>query len=240
MSSKFTVRLLLKSPGFTITAVLILGFGIGANTAIFSLIDSVLLRPLADYREPEKMVAIYMPNESAPNAFLDYPDYLDYAATQHTFTALGLSAWDSFDLAEKGSAERIKGAYVTSSAFQAFNAPFVLGRPFTADEDKPGGPLVAVLAEPFWRIHFNGDPNIVGTNIDLNGHTFQVIGVVKPIDGQFSDPPKVFVPLNSVDVAGDWGKWRGRDAHFLFCLGRLKNGVTREQAQADLEVIQRD
>jgi putative ABC transport system permease protein len=238
-SLRYTLRVLLKSPGFTVTAVLILGFGIGANTAIFSLIDSVLLRPLP-YGEPEKMVAIYMPSESAPDRVLDYPDYLDYAAMQHTLTALGLSVWDSFDLVENGSAERIKGTYATASAFQVFGVPFVLGRPFTADEDKPGGPLVAVLAEHFWRIHFSGDPNIVGTSIDLNGHTFQVIGVVKPIDSEYSDAPKVFVPLNAVDVVGDWDKWRGRDSHFLFCLGRLKNGVTLAQAQADLETIQRN
>ena len=150
-SLRYTLRVLLKSPGFTVTAVLILGFGIGANTAIFSLIDSVLLRPLP-YGEPEKMVAIYMPSESAPDRVLDYPDYLDYAAMQHTLTALGLSVWDSFDLVENGSAERIKGTYATASAFQVFDVPFVLGRPFTADEDKPGGPLVAVMAEHFWRI----------------------------------------------------------------------------------------
>jgi hypothetical protein len=72
-----------------------------------------------------------------------------------------------------------------------FNVPFVLGRPFTADEDKQGGPLVAVLTEPFWRIRFNGDSNILGKNIDLNGYTFQVIGVVKSILGEFSDPPRV-------------------------------------------------
>jgi len=238
-SLRYSVRLLLKSPGFTVTAVLILGFGIGANTAIFSLIHTALLKPLP-YGEPEKMVAIFMPSESAPNEVFDYPDYLDYAATQHTLTALGLSVWDSFDLVENGSAERIKGTYATASAFQVFNVPFVLGRPFTADEDKPGGPLVTVLAEPLWRIHFSGDPNIVGKNIDLNGHTFQVIGVVKPIDNEYSDAPKVFVPLNSVDVVGDWDKWRGRDAHFLFCLGRLKDGVTLAQAQADLETIQRN
>jgi len=91
-SLRCTLRVLLKSPGFTITAVLILGSGIGANTAIFSLIDSVLLQPLP-YGEPEKMVAIYMPSESAPDGVFDYPDYLDYAATQHTLTALGLSVW---------------------------------------------------------------------------------------------------------------------------------------------------
>jgi putative ABC transport system permease protein len=116
-SVRYSLRLLLKSPGFTTTAVLILAFGIGANTAIFSLIDTVLLRPLP-YPEPEKMVNIYMPSESAPNGFFDYPDYLDYTVAQRTFTALALSTWDWFDLIENGSAERINGSFVTASAFQ--------------------------------------------------------------------------------------------------------------------------
>jgi putative ABC transport system permease protein len=238
-SVRYTVRLLLKSPGFTITAVLILGFGIGANTAIFSLIHTVLLKPLP-YPEPEKMVNIYMPCESAPNGFFDYPDYLDYAAAQQTFTALALSTWDWFDLIENGTAERINGSFVTPSVFEVMGQPFVLGRPFAKDEDVPGGPLVAILTEPFWREHFAADPNILGKNIVLNGHTFQVIGVAKPIAGEYRDPPRILVPLNTVDVVGDWDKWRGRDNHFLFCVGRLKNGVTLAQAEADLEVIQRN
>ncbi|HXM02003.1 MAG TPA: ABC transporter permease [Chthoniobacterales bacterium] len=236
---RYTIRLLLKSPGFTITAVLILGFGIGANTAIFSLIHTVLLKPLP-YPEPEKMVNIYMPCESAPNGFFDYPDYLDYAAAQHTFTALALSTWDWFDLSENGTAVRINGAFVTPSVFEVMGQPFVLGRPFTKDEDVPGGPLVAILTEPFWREHFAADPNILGKNIALNGHTFQVIGVAKPIAGEYRDPPRIVVPLSTVDAVGDWDKWRGRDSHFLFCVGRMKNGVTIARAQADLEVIQRN
>src|SRR6202021_1665896 len=102
-----TMRLLLKSPGFTITAVLILGFGIGANTAVFSLIDSVLLTP-PPYPEPEKAANISMPSEGAPDGFFDYPDYLDYVASQHTFSAIGLSTWDWLDVVKNGIAERTK------------------------------------------------------------------------------------------------------------------------------------
>jgi putative ABC transport system permease protein len=234
-----TIRLLVKSPGFTITAVLILGFAIGANTAIFSLVDTVLLRPLP-YPEPEELVNIYMPSESAPNGFFDYPDYLDFTSAQQTFTALGLSTWDWFDLIENGTAQRINGSFITASVFQVMGSPLVLGRPFTPDEDKPGGPLVAVLTEPFWREHYGADPNILGRNIVLNGHTFEVIGVAKSIAGEYRDPPKILIPLNSVDAVGDWDKWRGRDNHFLFCVGRLKGGVSFDQAQADLQVIQRN
>jgi putative ABC transport system permease protein len=235
---RYTIRLLFKSPGFTITAVLVLGLGIGANTAVFSLIDTVLLKPLP-YPEPERLAWISMPTQTVSDGALDYPDYLDLCAAQHTFSSLGLESWDSFDLSEHGRAERIKGSCRTASAFQVSGLPFVLGRPFNADEDKPGGPLVVVLSETLWRSQFNADPEILGQSIVLNGHSFRVIGVVKPEESETRTPPQVFVPLNSMDVVGDWEKWRGRDNHSLFCFGRLKEGVTLAQAQADLEVIQR-
>jgi putative ABC transport system permease protein len=238
-SVRYTMRLLLKSPGFTITAVLILGFGIGANTAIFSLIDSVLLTP-PPYPEPEKVANISMPSEGAPDGFFDYPDYLDYVASQHTFSAIGLSTWDWLDVVQNGNAERIKCSFVTAGTFQAFGVPFLIGRPFTTQEDKPGGPLLVVLSEPFWRTHFSEDPNIIGKNLVLNGHSCQIIGVSKPINGEYEDPPKVLLPLNTAGVVADWGNWRGRDNHAHFCVGRLKDGVTLAQAQADLEVIQRN
>src|ERR1700722_16646947 len=238
-SVRYTVRLLLKSPGFTITAVLILGFGIGANTAIFSLIDSVLLTP-PPYPEPERMANISMPSESAPDEMFDYPDYLDYVANQHTFKALGLSTWDWLDVVQNGNPERIKVSFVTAGTFEAFGVPLLIGRPFTTQEDKPGGPLLAVLSEPFWRTHFGADPNVIGKNLVLNGRSCQIIGVSKPIASEYEDPPKVLLPINTADMVADWGNWRGRDNHSNFCVGRLKDGVTLAQAQADLEIIQRN
>ena len=238
-SVRYSQRLLFKSPGFTITAVLILGFGIGANTAIFSLIDSVLLRP-PPYPEPERLANISMPSEGAPDGFFDYPDYLDYMANQHAFSALGLSTWDWLDVVQNGNPERIKVSFVTAGTFQAFGVPFLIGRPFAAQEDKPGGPLLAILSEPFWRTHFGADPNVIGKNLVLNGHSCQIVGVSKPINSEYEDPPKVLLPINTADVVADWGDWRGRDNHSNFCVGRLKDGVTLAQAQADLEVIQRD
>jgi putative ABC transport system permease protein len=155
---RYTIRLLFRSPGFTITAVLVLGLGIGANTAVFSLIDTVLLKPLP-YPQPERLAWISMPTQTVRDGALDYPDYLDLCAAQHTFSSLGLESWDSFDLSEHGRAERIKGSCRTASAFQVSGLPFVLGRPFTADEDKPGWPLVVVLSETLWRSQFTGRKN---------------------------------------------------------------------------------
>jgi putative ABC transport system permease protein len=238
-SVRYSLRLLLKSPGFTITAVLVLGFGIGANTAIFSLIDFAVLKPLP-YPRPERMASVFMTSESGADVFFDYPDYLEYLANQHSFSALGLSVWEWLDVVQNGNAERIKCSMVTTGAFSASGVPFIIGRPFTTQEDQPGGPLLAVISEPFWRTHFGADPNVIGRNLVLNGYPFQIIGVSKPIAGEFNDPPNVLLPLNTVDVVSNWGNWRGRDNHGLFCIARLKDGVTLAQAQADLEVIQRN
>jgi putative ABC transport system permease protein len=236
---RYTLRLLLKSSGFTITAVLILGFGIGANTAIFSLIDYAVLKPLP-YPRPDRIASVFMTTESGADVFFDYPDYLEYLANQHSFSALGLSVWEWLDVVQNGNAERIKCSMVTTGAFSASGVPFIIGRPFTAQEDQPEGPLLAVLSEPFWRTHFGADPNVIGKNLVLNGYPFRIIGVSKPIAGEFNDPPNVLLPLNTVDVVSNWGNWRGRDNHGLFCIARLKDGVTLAQAQADLEVIQRN
>ena len=234
-SLRYTIRLLLKSPGFTFTAVLVLGFGIGANTAIFSLIDTVLLRPLP-YPEPDRLVTVIL-KTPANDAPFDYPDFLDYCRAQQSLVSLALEHLDPIALSAGGRTEQVKVAFDTASAFQAYGLPFILGRPFTAEEDQPGGPLVAVLTEPFWRNRFNADPNILGKNIVLNGVGFQVIGVIKGVDAEFKEPPKILVPLNTADAIASWDVWRNRDTRFLSCFGRLKDGVTVAQAQADLKII---
>jgi putative ABC transport system permease protein len=237
-SVRYSVRLLLKSPGFTITAVLVLGLGIGVNTAIFSLIDTVLLRPLA-YPEPDRLVTVLNPNP-AQNVYygsFDYPDFLEFCRAQHSFVSLAVEHWDSIALSAGGRTEQVKAAFATASAFQAYGLPFTLGRPFTSEEDQPGGPLVAVLTEPFWRDRFNADPNILGKNIILNGADFQVVGVVKAIETESREPTKILMPLNSADVVASWDTWRARDNRTLLGWGRLKEGVTPAQAEADLEVI---
>jgi putative ABC transport system permease protein len=180
-----------------------------------------------------------MTTQSGVDEFFDYPDYLEYLANQHSFSALGLSVWEWLDVLQSGNAERIKCSFVTTGAFQASGVPFIIGRPFTTQEEQPGGALLAVISEPFWRTHFGADPNVIGKNLALNGYPFQIIGVSKPIASEFNDPPNVLLPLNTVDVVCHWGNWRGRDNHSLFCIARLKDGVTLAQAQADLEVIQR-
>jgi putative ABC transport system permease protein len=236
-----TLRRLLKSPGFTTIAVMVLGFGIGVNTAIFSLIDTVLLKPLP-YPESDRLMMISMPVRGTEEMPVDYPDYLDLSTAQQSFVSLGLENFERFDLTENGSTERINCAFASASAFEVNGLHCVLGRPFTAAEDKPGGPLVAVLSEPFWRSHYHSDPAIIGKTLIINGQSFEIIGVIPP-EAENRSPPKVYVPLNTADLVGAWGQWNGwrsRDAHILYCVGRLKPGVTQSQAQAEFEVIDRN
>jgi putative ABC transport system permease protein len=233
---RYTLRLLAKSPGFTLTAILILSFGIGANTAVFSLIDGVLLKP-APFPNPDRLVAIHMPVQNNDFMGFDYPDFVDISAAQRSFVSLAACCADAFDLTGNGKAERLKVVFASPSLFMLTRRPFVVGRPYTDTEDRPGGPMVVVLSERFWRSHFNADPKIIGTSITLSGQSFQVIGVA-PVQMDDAGPPPtdLYVPVNVMPIYEY--KLRQRDLHVFFCLGRLKDGVTPEQAQTDLQVIQ--
>lgn len=237
-----TIRLLLKSPAFTITAILILGFGIGANTAIFSLINAIILKPLP-YPESDRLVQICEPYQNQPHTGIDYPDYVDIAAAQHTFETIAVGTFHSLDLSGSGQPSHFAANLVSPSMFKVSGLSPILGRVFTEEEDIPNGPFVAVLSEHCWRTQFNADPGIIGKNITLSGHSFQVIGVV-PIQVDDWGPPSadVYAPANTVAPLGFFPNDRGyplalRDVHQFFCVGRLKPGVTVAQAQADLGTI---
>src|ERR1700722_5817567 len=242
---RYTVRLLVKSPGFAITAVLILGFGIGVNTAIFSLINAVILKPLP-FPEPGQLVQINQPYQNDAFEGVDYPDYIDIAAAQHTLTSLAVVTHAGLDLTGDGEPQHVSVQFVSASLFKVSGLRVVVGRVFTDAEDIPHGPLLAVLSERFWRTRFNADPQILGKNLTLGDNSFQVIGVVP---AQVSDwgPPgdDVYVPANAVAPVGFFGNNRGyplelRDRHYFSCVGRLKPGFTLSRAQADLDLIRRD
>jgi putative ABC transport system permease protein len=241
-SLRYTFRLLLKSPGFTVTAVLILGFGIGVNTAIFSLIDNVLLKPLP-FPNPDRLVEITEPYQSDPDSNIDYPDYIDIGRSQHSFDAIAVASYEGIDMSGDGKPERLTTIFGSPSVFEVTGLPVVLGRTFTDQEDVPNGPLVAVLSEKCWRGRFHSDPNILGKNLTLAERSFQVIGVVPT---QVSDwgPPGVdlYLPVHTLVTLGYMANQRGyplemRDVHRFPCYGRMKPGVTVAQAQADLQII---
>ncbi|HEX6562730.1 MAG TPA: ABC transporter permease [Chthoniobacterales bacterium] len=233
---RHTIRLLLKSPGFTVTAVLILGFGIGTNTAMFSLIQTVVVNVLP-FPNADRLVHISQPKENDRYlSSISYLDYLDVTVANHTFDTLAISDWDFFDLSGSAIPERVTAIYATPTLFRLTGLPFILGRPFTEDEDKPGGPRVVVLSQSAWKNRFNADPGIIGKNILLSGQSFQVIGVCpRQVEGVSTPSTDTFyVPLH----VGFGTSQPQRGDHDQLCIGRLKPGVTLAQAQADLEVIQ--
>jgi putative ABC transport system permease protein len=246
LSLRQAVRLLFKSLGFTITAVLILGFGIGANTAVFSLIEAVILNAVP-YPRADRLVRIYQPRAKAlkhdiSDEFVDYPDYLDLCRNQRSFESLSASFWSFLDLSGQGYPERLTRVCATPSLFRVTGLPFVLGRPFTEDEDKTGGPLVVVLSEQLWRHRFNADPNIIGKNLLLSGESFQVIGVCPRQLEDVTTPPDdpVYVPMRVTEFFGGGDPLKDRSLHGYACIGRLKEGVSLDQAQADLMLIQQN
>ena len=235
---RYSLRQLLKAPGFAITAIVLLAFSIGLSTAIFSLIDAVILKPLP-FPNSERLVEVDEPHHNHPHSVFDYPDYVDTAAAQHTFESLGLKREITLDLQTKSGAELLEADFATPSLFKVTGLPVIFGRLFTDEEDITNGPQVAVLSERCWRSRFQSDPDILGKNIILNDLSFQVIGVVP---SQLDDwgPPGVdvylplhtIVPFNVVDEP-----FAERKVHWFTCFGRLKAGVSVSEAETDLKTI---
>src|SRR6201987_2508034 len=234
---RYTIRELLKSPGFALTAVLILGLGIGANTAIFSLVNGVLLKP-SPYPNADRLFHLYHTVKTDNTNPFDYPDFADYCASQHSFAALAAYTLDWFHLSSRDSTDQIPGLYVSGAFFRVMGRPVILGRPLDEADDRPGSAAVVVLSENLWRTHFNADLNIIGTSIVLNSRSFQVVGITP---GQADEEFKVelyLVTNQDPDFAPN--KKIRRGSFYYGCVGRLRDRVTLQQAQVDLEVIQRN
>src|SRR5258707_782422 len=234
---RYTIRQLLKSPGFTVTAVLILGLGIGANTAIFSLVNGVLLKPLP-YPNADRLFHLYRTFKNDNTTDFDYPDFADYCTAQHSFSGLAAFGSDWFHLAGRGSAEQLPGLYVSGAFVKVMGRPLILGRPLDEADDRPGSAAVVVLSEHLWRTHFNSDPNIIGISIVLNSRSFQVVGIT-PGQADEGFNVELYAATNQDQDFAPNKKVR-RGAFYYECVGRLRDGVTLPQAQTDLEVIQQN
>jgi putative ABC transport system permease protein len=234
---RYTIRRLLKSPGFTVMAIVILGLGIGANAAIFSLVNGVLLKPLP-YPNADRLFHLYRTFKNDNTSGFDYPDFADYCTAQHSFSGLAAFGSDWFHLAGRGPAEQLPGLYVSGAFFKVMGRPLILGRPLDEADDRPGSAAVAVLSEHLWRTHFNSDPNIIGTSIVLNSRSFQVVGIT-PGQADEGFNVELYVAINQDPDFAPNKKIR-RGALYYDCVGRLRDGVTLPQAQADLEVIQQN
>ncbi|HEX5735922.1 MAG TPA: ABC transporter permease [Blastocatellia bacterium] len=227
---RYGVRMMLKSPGFTLIAVLALTLGIGASTAIFSVIYAVLIRPLP-YENPDQLVMLW---ETTPimDTSVAYPNFVDLRDNQTSLEQFAAFRRDSFNLTGAGEAERLQGRMVSHDFFDALRFKMLLGRDFFEEEDRAGGTPVVILNHGFWQRRFGGDQSIIDRPLTLNGKSFTVIGVTPP-EFQFGSGADIFVPI------GQWSeRFQSRGSHpGIYVLGRMKPGVTIEQARQDLDSI---
>ena len=227
---RYGFRMLAKNPGFTTVAVVTLALGIGANTAIFSVVNAVLLRPLA--MEDSSRV-VYM-QEQWKGVFpgLSVGNFADVQRQSTSFTKLCASNDASFNLATSEAPERVQGEYATADYFATFGVQPIAGRIFTADEDKPGHGQVVVISERLWRTHLHADRAVVGRALRINGMTYTVVGVMPKTFDPLLDKSDLWIPeaFTAQQVAD-------HDLHFLNVMGRLKPGLSLAQAQSELKVI---
>ena len=236
---RYGARVLQKNPLSTLIVILTLALGIGANTAIFSVINAVLLRPLP-FTEPERLVTLWNVNPKAGgDGFpVSYPDFYDWRAQQHSFERLAAFHQRSLTLTGAGEAARLNGATVTADLFPLLGITPQLGRSFTSDEEKAGNDAV-ILSDGLWHRRFNGDSGIIGRVISIDGRGHTIVGVMPagfdfPLD---AEPVELWTCTALDDEeAGGW-MTRTRDHHCLEILGRLRPSVTLRAAQADLERI---
>jgi putative ABC transport system permease protein len=225
--------MLLKKPGFTVVAILALALGIGANTAIFSVVNAVLLRPLP-FADPQQLVIVWMDNrqQGVKEDIHSYPNFVDYRDQNKVFENLTAYRNTSLNLTGMGEPERVLGASATASFFEVMRVVPAIGRAFTVEEDQPGHDNVMILSYGLWQRRFGGDKNIIGKSVQMSGATRTVIGVMPP---DFSFPSKdteFWTPLAPPNQVKDQ-----RQAFWLNVIGRLKPNVTLEQARAEMETI---
>jgi predicted permease len=235
---RYSIRQLIKSPGFTLVAVIGLGLGIGANVALFSVVNSVFLRPLA-YPEPERLVRLSSTNleQNFNRVGFSYPRFLEVQERQQVFSHLALSAFNAFTLTGRGDPEQVVGLYASALLLPTLGVEPLLGRNFAATEDRPGGEPVVLVSHRFWQRNFNGQPSILGQAITLDGRPQTIIGVLPEAAASF--------PLNQFDV------WVPRPAEvpylvpsqlnnggfFFQAIARLRPEVSLEQARDAMNVI---
>ena len=231
--------MLLKKPAFTLIAVITLALGIGANTAIFSVVYAVLLRPLP-YTEPNRLTMLWTRLEKIglEQNWVSEPEVLDFREQSQLFESFGVLTGSTFILTGDGEPEQLKGAEVSTNFFSVLGTKIKAGRDFAPEEEIPGAPRVAIVSHGFWQSHFGGEQPAIGSTINLSGRPTTVVGILPP-NFALMVPCEALVNGN-VDVwipyAADYAK-QDRDSHGLTVIGRIKPGVTLDQAQAEMNAI---
>jgi putative ABC transport system permease protein len=237
---RYGARMLLKNPGFTLIAALTLTLGIGANTAIFSVINGVLLKPLP-YSEPERLVAVWEVRHDGRRGAVSYPNFSDWRAQNGVFERIAIYRDITMALTGGGEPANLRAVVTTPDLFPLLDARPQLGRGFLPEEEKAGS-LVVVLGHGAWRKYFGGDPSLVGKQVKLNGRAFTVVGVMPagfnfPVDAEQSDLWVSAAISSERDAPDEESMNEQRGAHIYDAIARLKPGVTLGAAQTDLETV---
>ena len=230
---RYAVRRLVKSPGFSLIVVLTLALGIGANTAIFSVVNTVLLRPFP-YKEPERLILVdhLYPSLNNLEAGASAPGYRDLRDKARTFEGVSVQTGWNPALTEMGDPQRVSASRVSGLFFRTLGIPVATGRPLLPEEDTPGRDKVVVISDGLWRRLFGGEPSVIGKKMTLNGESYEVVGVMPPgFRDFFNRSAEMWVPLalNAEAFSDD-----RRTNEYLALIARLKPGITMDRARADM------
>ena len=235
---RYAIRQLIKSPGFTVVAVLGLALGIGANVALFSVVNSVFLQPLA-FADPGRLVRLSSTDQEQNliRVGFSYPRFLEVQQRQQVFSHLALSAFNAFTLTGRGDPEQVIGLYASAALLPTLGLEPALGRNFAADEDRPGGEHVVLISHTFWQRHFNGDRGAIGQAVTLDGAPYTIIGVLPPAASTFPQANlHVWVP-RPAEVPYLVPSQLNNGGFFFNAIARLRPEVSLEQAREAMNVI---
>jgi predicted permease len=233
---RYAMRMLAKAPGFAVIAILTLALGIGANTALFSVVNGVLLNPLP-YPDPQRLIALYSSQGPFSESSISYPNFLDWQRDNSSFAKLAAYRSDNFNLTGAGEPERLRAEMVSGDFFPVLGVEPLMGRLFTAQDDHAGAAPVVLLSEGFWKRKFGGSPQILGRSLSLNATSYTVIGIIPSsfyFTGNNFRLSDVYVPV------GQWTDKTFLDRRVsmgMDAVGRLKPGVTLAQARADMSGV---
>jgi predicted permease len=232
---RYAIRLLLKDRWFTAVAAVVLALGIGANNAVFTIVNAVLLRSMP-FPNPEELVVMLTRDTRGRQLGVSLADFDDWRSSTKTLSGMSIVFSGSFNVADEGRiAEQYPGAYVSANYYKMIGITPILGRDFAPEDDVPGGPPVVMLSNAVWQQRYGADPKVLGTQIRLNGITATVIGVV-PQGLGFPQPEQIWLPMSQFPPAL---RQQPRQARNYFVIGRLANGVTLEHARSELSSIGR-
>ncbi len=230
---RYALRQLQKSPGFTTVAVITLALGIGANTAIFSVLEGVVLAPL-HYREPDRLVVVWESNPRFPRVWDSYPNFQDWQQSARSFQQMAAFREQQIDLTFPGAPSHLKASQVSSGFFSTLGTKLALGREITPEENQHGGAPVVVISHRLWRERFARSPAVLSKSVTLDGVNYSIVGVA-PAGFRLNDDVDVYTPLGQLDPL----ILNNRASHDgIFTLARVKLGVSLSQSQAEMSTIQ--